>query len=160
MGRRTAVITITDPGRDKGKQFVLTEMFADQGERWVYRTLLALSRGGIDLPPGIFERGFAGFAELLPYLLVVGLRALHGAQWAELEPLLDEMMECIKFQPPGTNGNPQLLQPLFPGHNCQIEEIGTRAMLRKEVLQLHAGFSLADAFSTLDPEQSPPEASA
>lgn len=160
MARRTQFVTITAPGRDKGKQFLITEMSADQGERWAYRTLLALSRGGIDLPPGVFERGFAGLAEMLPYLLVIGLRALHGAQWTEIEPLLDEMMSCVQFQPPGTNGNPQLLQALFPGHNCQIDEVATRMQLRKEVLQLHAGFSLADAFSTSESEVPPSEASA
>jgi hypothetical protein len=148
VGRHTKTVTVTAPGRDKGKQFLITEMDADKGERFAARALLALSRGGIDLPEGIFATGFAGLANIMPYLLVVGLRSLHGAQWAEVEPLLDEMMACVQFVPPGTNADPQLLQPLFQGENAQTEEVTTRFMLRKEVVQLHVGFSLADAAST------------
>lgn len=148
MARRTKVVTISTADRDKGKQFYLTEMDADSGERFCGRALLALSRGGFDLPDGVFENGWAGLVSMMPLLLVVGLRALHGAQWAEIEPLLDEMMNCVKFQPPGMAGNTDLLQPLFPGSHSQIEEISTRWMLRKEVVQLHAGFSLADALPT------------
>jgi hypothetical protein len=90
-------------------------------------------------------------------LLVIGLNSLHGAKWDEVEPLIDEMMDCVKFQPPGTNGNPQLLQDLFKGTNCQIEEIATRLHLRREVLQLHMGFSMADALSTSGNPPSPSE---
>lgn len=144
MSRKEKTVTITAEGRDRGKAFFLTEMPADQGERWAFRTLLALSRGGIDLPPGIFDGGFAGLSTMLPYFLVIGLKSLHGAQWAEVEPLLDEMMLCVQWKPPG--GAP--LQPLFPGVNCQIEEVATRVKLRQEVLQLHVNFSVADSLST------------
>lgn len=155
MARREKTVAITAEGRDRGKSFVIREMPADQGERWAYRALLALSRGGIELPPGLFERGWAGLAEMMPYFLVIGLRALNGAQWAEVEPLLEEMMACIQYKPPANAP----LQQLFPGENCQIEEIATRAQLRKEVFQLHLNFSLAEAFPTTDPSpQSPPSA--
>lgn len=154
MGRHTKVVTISASGRDKGKSFVITEMDADKGERWALRALLALSRGGIEVPPGLFEQGWIGLANMLPYALVMGLQSLHGSQWAEVEPLLDEMMECIRFKPPGSNDE-RLLQPLFPGSGSQIEEIATRLHLRKEVLQLHMGFSWADALSTSGTNPSP-----
>lgn len=144
MARKELRVTITAEGRDRGKMFVLREMPADQGERWAFRTLLALSRGGIDLPQGMFDGGFAGLATMLPYFLVIGLRSLHGAQWNEFEPLLEEMMGCVQYQPPG--GAP--VQQLFPGENSQIEEVATRVKLRQEVVQLHVGFLLADALAT------------
>lgn len=157
MARHTKVVTITAAGRDKGKTFVITEMDADKGERWALRTLFALSRGGIEVPPGMFDQGWIGLANLVPYALVIGLRSLHGAQWLEVEPLLDEMMECVRWQPPGCAGNPELLQSVSAGAAgaIQIEEISTRFFLRKEVLQLHMGFSLADALSTSGQTPSP-----
>lgn len=155
MARKTNKVTITAPGRDRGKTFVLTEMSADKGERWALRALLALSRGGIEVPPGMFDQGWIGLANFLPYALVIGLRSLHGSQWTEVEPLLDEMMECVRFAPPGYNGDERLLQTLFPGDNSQVEEIATRLHLRKEVLQLHVNFSLADVPSTSEAQGSP-----
>lgn len=142
--RRETEHTITSEGRDKGKTFKLTEMPADQGERWAYRALLALSRGGFELPPGIFEAGMAGLAAIVPYLVVVGFRSLQGARWEELESLLDEMMACVKYVPPMHQGQKLPAQELYTGVNCQIEEVRTRVELRKEVLMLHVSpFDLA-----------------
>lgn len=148
MARRTKLVTITSEGRDKSKSFLITEMPAYNAEKWAYKTLLALSRGGFELPPGIFEAGMAGLAAVVPYLLVIGFRSLHAARWEELEGLLDEMMGCIQYKPP------QLelpAQDLRADTTSQIEEIRTRVELRKEVLMLHVSpFDLA-AFQTLVP---------
>lgn len=145
MARHTKTVTITNEGRDYGKTFVITEMSAWQAERWAYRTLLALSRGGFELPPGIFEAGMAGLASLVPYLLVIGFRSLHGARWEEIEALLDEMMDCVQYKP----DNPTLMpQPLRKDATSQIEEIRTRVELRKEVLMLHVDPFVLAAFQT------------
>lgn len=154
MSRRTKSVTITSPGRDTGKTFLLTEMPADAGEKWAYRAMLALSRGGFEVPPGVFENGMAGLAAIVPYLVVIGFRSLHGARWEELEVLLDEMMTCIKYQPP-LLGAPA--QDLVAGVNSQIEDIRTRVELRKEVLMLHVDPFVLDAFQTMarvDPQES------
>lgn len=152
MARREKIVVITSEGRDKGKTFKITEMSADQGERWAYRALLALSRGGFELPPGIFEAGMAGLAAVVPYLVVIGFRSLHAARWEELEVLLDEMMQNIKYQPP-IAGVPA--SDLISGINSQIEEIRTRVELRKEVLMLHVSpFDLA-AFQNTERGDSP-----
>lgn len=159
MARHTKIVTIRAKGRDAGKSFVLTEMDADKGERWAFRTLLALSRGGIEVPQGMFDQGWIGLAGLMPYVLVVGLQSMHGAQWAELQPLLDEMMECVKYKPPGVPNDERLYQELFEGASSQIEEISTRMHLRKEVLELHMGFSVAGALSNSGSDSTPsPEA--
>jgi len=157
MSRHTKVVTITAAGRDKGKTFVITEMHAVQGVKFAMRALLALSRGGIEVPPGMFEQGWIGLAAIMPYVIVVGLKSLHGAQWVEVEPLVDELSACIKFQPPGTGTNPDLRQELFPDPNAQFEEPATYFHLLREVASLHLGFSLADALSTSEQTPSPTE---
>ena len=46
MARKTKRVTITAEGRDKGKTFLITELPADQAERWAIRALLALIQSG------------------------------------------------------------------------------------------------------------------
>ncbi len=152
MARRTKIVTITSEGRDKGKTYLLTEMSSWQGERWAYKTLLALSRGGFELPPGIFDAGMAGLAAIVPYLLVIGFRSLHAARWDELEVLLDEMMGCIQYKPPQAD---LPAQDLRNDVTSQIEEIRTRVELRKEVLMLHVDPFVLAAFQTSAPGDNP-----
>lgn len=156
--RKEKVITITTDGRDKGKLFRLSEMPADQGEKWAFRALFALSRGGMNLPSGILDAGMAGLASVVPYLVLIGLRSLNSVKWEEIEPLLDEMMLCVKYQPPQP-GVPA--QDLIGGVNGQIEEIRTRVELRKAILELHVDPSLAAVLLTSDqPSEVPQDASA
>jgi hypothetical protein len=154
--RKEKIVTIQTEGRDRGKSFRLTEMPADQGEKWAFRALLALSRGGMNLPAGILDAGMAGLASIVPYLVIMGLRSLNAAQWSELEPLLDEMMLCVKYQPPG-NMPPQ---ELFSGASGQIEEIRTRVELRKQILELHVDPSLAAVLLTSDQSVEQPKETA
>lgn len=134
-----------DCGRDKGKRFLITEMPSDQGERWACRLLLALANGGAKLPPGVLDMGIAGVASLAA-AAVLALRHLQGLQWAEVEPLLDEMMDCVQLHPLGmTPGGAEIPpQNLMTGRNCQIEEIATRLKLKWEVLGLHVDFLKGD----------------
>ena len=141
MPRKVSTVTITDEGRDKGKVFVLREMPADQGERWATRALLALTNAGVEIPDGAAEMGWAGIA-------AAGLQALSKIHFSDLEPLLDEMWKCVRYE-----HAPNLpLQAIIEGENSQIEEIMTRVTLRKEVLKLHVNFSVgADTPSTASP---------
>lgn len=144
MARRVKEVSITDEGRDKGKTFIITEMPASQAEKWAARALLVVSRSGVELPEGVEGSGFAGVA-------VMGLRALFKVDFEELEPLMDEMMECVTWKPP---------RPDIPARaliEADIEEVATRLQLRKEVLELHTGFSLADGRlnTTLTPPATP-----
>lgn len=126
--RKTATVTITDEGRDKGKVFVLTEMPASQVERWALRALLALSKSGVELPENVDGAGIAGVAAL-------GLKALSGMDAIDAEYLLDEMFKCVKVQP-----SQGVLRDLIEE---DIEEIATRLKLRTEVFKLHTDFSIA-----------------
>lgn len=133
MPRKQLEITISAEGRDKGKTFVITELPASQGEKWATRALLALSRSGIDMPEEVAGMGMAGIA-------YVGLKALAGVQFAEAGPLMDEMFTCVSLRPDAAR--PEYLRPPMED---EIQEIGTRATLRMEVLTLHTGFSIAGA---------------
>lgn len=139
MARRTLTVTIDTEGRDKGKVFKLTEMAADQAERWATRALLALTNAGALLPVATAEdMNMALFA-------AAGIQALGQLKFETAKPLLDEMMTCVQYQPP----RPDLpLQQLFAGDMCQVEEVKTFFRLRMEVLTLHTGFSMPGKLPT------------
>ena len=139
MARRTKIFTVVseDPeNRDKGKNFLLTEMSAVQAEKWAARALLALLKSGIELPENAASAGLAGVA-------AVGIKAFGSISWDLAEPLLDEMMTCVRFIPPAKGVEPMDLLP------DMIEEVTTLLAIRKELLELHLGFSLAAKLSTL-----------
>jgi hypothetical protein len=161
MARRERKVAITDQGsRDYGKTFVLREMSSDAGEWWAIRSLIVMGNAGVTLPAGVQSAGMEGLAYmeaskgLASALFAIGLRMLPGVNAHDLKPLLDEMMACVQYKPPGNLP----LQPLHDGDLCQIEEITTRLKLRAELLELHLGFSLAGAESTTD--TTPPAAPA
>lgn len=128
--RREKTITILDANRDQGKVFHIIEMPAFQAEKWAVRALLAMARSGIELPEGIEHAGLAGLA-------TVSLRAMAGVSFAEAEPLMDEMLGCVTFQPDPKQ--PAVRRGLV---ETDIEEITTLVKLRAEALELHLGFSL------------------
>lgn len=154
MARRTVPVTITDAdSRDKGKVFRITEMAADRAERWAWRFSLALLRAGADVPEGTLDAGLAGIKELVPRLLVYGLKSMSGLRYEDVEPLLAEMYECVEYRAPGTDSFFALASP---SGMSQVEEVATLLRLRWEVVQLHVNFSMADALSNLRARQAAP----
>lgn len=137
MARKVIKVVIQgDKSRDKGKTFVLTEMSATQGEKWALRAFLALMEAGVKVPDDIASLGFAGIA-------VWGIQSMAGLQWASAEPLLDEMWDCIAFMP--DPAKPDVTRRLV---ESDIEEIGTRMQLRKELIAMHTDFFSAAATLT------------
>lgn len=137
MPRKITKITITEEGRDKGKSFVLNELAADQAERWFIRALFAISKSDADVTPEMIAGGAATFA-------MWGIPALLQADYREVEPLLDEMWQCVQYQ-----HAPNIpLQSISEGVNSPIEEVSTRFALRIAVLQLHLGFFIPEATPT------------
>ena len=136
--RKEKIITVTAEGRDKGRTYLIREMSAFRAERWGARVLLALMKSGAPIPEDAAKMGLAGVAAL-------GVKLLLSIQWEDAQPLLNEMMGCV-----------QISQPLFPKPGDavsyrdinedadDIEEVATMLMLRKEVLELHLGFSLRE----------------
>lgn len=131
--RREKRFTITAEGRDKGKVFFLREMAAVPAEKWAARAILALLKSGVELPEGASSSGIAGLA-------AIGLKAFSRISWEDAEPLLDEMMGCVQVIP----------QTGVPRHLFEedIEEVLTLLTLRKELLELHLGFSIAAKLSS------------
>lgn len=132
--RKTLKIVIDADGRDNGKAFLLTEMAASKAEKWAARAFFALSRSGIDIPEDIEKAGMAGIATL-------GLKALGGIHDDDAIRLMDEMFECVQFQPADAR------VPARDLLEDDIEEVATRLKLRMDILELHTGFSLAAALS-------------
>lgn len=138
--RKTKSVTITAEGRDKGRIYFLTEMPAAQAEKWGMRAIFLAARSGADLPDAASTGGIAAVAQL-------GVQALlGGVQFGELEPLLDQLMACVQFCPDPSRPEAPRLGPLLPG---EIDETSTYALLRMEVFNLHAGFSIGELLSTL-----------
>lgn len=129
MRKTTTVRIEADGKRDAGKVFFITELPADQIERWAIRALLALSKSEVSIPPGIARAGLAGIASL-------GLRAISRINFYDAEPLLAEMMSCVQIIPDPSR--PQVMRALI---SDDIEELATMGKLRMEVFSLHVDFS-------------------
>ncbi len=134
--RKASIVTIEAEGRDKGKMFMLTEMGAAQAEKWAIRAFFALMNTGVEIPPDIADAGMAGIASM-------GLQALGKLPFEAAEPLLDDMWACVQIIPDPSKKNVARFVM-----DEDIEEVGTRIFLRKEVFDLHTGFFTGAASST------------
>lgn len=117
--------------RDAGKVFVVTEVSAGQAEEWGLRALMALGTSGIIVPKELVDAGAIGLA-------LVGYQALMGAREDAVLPLWREMIPaCVTMRTADGNG-------VMPFNEQLIEEVSTRIELRKRILELHTGFTLAE----------------
>lgn len=116
--------------RDVGKVFHITEMSALRFERWARRLIAAAVRAGVDV-------GTVDPSAGAETILVAGLQAFLRGSDEDIQPLMDEMLTCVKLQP----SDPRV--PPRPILETDLEEVATIIQLRMEVLQLHTGFSLA-----------------
>jgi hypothetical protein len=122
--------------RDGGKKYRITEMSARAAEDWVVRAFLAINAAGVDISDearaagaaSVISEGMAGFLRMKP---------------ADAIPLLDEMMACVQVLDL-THGRYRDLDL-----DDDIEEVATRFQLRGEVIELHTGFPVTAALSTL-----------
>ena len=135
MARRTEEFKVEAVGRDKGKIFLLTEMSAFAAEKWAAKALLALMKSGVDVPDDIANSGTAGLAS-------IAMAAFGGVPPESLIALLDEMMSCVQCIPDPRN--PLSVRKLVEE---DIEELVTLFEIRKRLLDLHLGFSLAAKLS-------------
>ena len=143
MARKEKTITIPAPtgegqtSRDTGKTFKITEMSAVRAEKWATRALFAIANGGVDIPPEVLQMGAGA-------VVASGFRALITMAFADAEPLLDEMMQCVVIVP--DRKAPEITRPV---DEEDIEEVQTLLLLRSEVIELHTGFSPAAFLSKL-----------
>lgn len=134
MARKTITVEISKEGRDLGKRFLITEMPATKAEKWAARALNALLASGIQISDQAASAGMRGLAAAVSQ----GLSGFTGLPWNLVEPLLDEMMDCVQVLP--NPSNPGIMRPLI---EQDIEEVVTRLTLRNAWLELHIGFSFA-----------------
>ena len=121
--RRTEIVEITE-GRDAGKKFMITEMSAEAAEWWAFSALQAIAGADAEL----------NLQAPLSDMAAQGIKALAKVHPDQAKPLLDEMMGCVQILVPAT----QKPRPLLDG---DIEDVKTRFMLRKAVMEIHLGFS-------------------
>jgi hypothetical protein len=141
MARKTLTYTVpsNDPGRDRGKAFLITEMSASQSEEWAARALFTAMNCGVEVPDELLSAGLAGIAAL-------GIKSLNKVPYDFVKPLFDEMMTCVQAIP--NPREPNIVRPLIED---DIEEIATRLLLRKATIELHLDFFRAAAPSTRAP---------
>jgi len=135
MARRTEDFKVESNGRDKGKVFRLTEMSPFAAEKWAARAILALMKSGVEVPDDLAKAGLSGLA-------AITMRAFGSLAPDAVMPLLDEMLSCVTCIPDPRNPLPR---PLVEE---DIEEVATIVEIRKRLLDLHLGFSLAAKLST------------
>lgn len=124
MARRTKVFTVQDDkSRDNGKAYLITEMSAEAAEWWAFQVLQALLGSDAEID----------FNAPLAQMARQGLAALGKLPPEKARPLLEQMMDCVRVKLPNTNDSRDML-------SGDIEEVKTRIMLRKEVLELHLDF--------------------
>jgi hypothetical protein len=148
--RKTKIVRIEAEGRDRGKHFLITEMDAMRAEKWAMQALLAMGRGGVNVPDDVLTSGAIG-------ILASGLSSIARLPFEDARPLLDEMLTCISFVPDPSKRdvlNPErpISRPLILDEamgDADIQEVATLLFLRKEVAELHLGFSFTAALSTL-----------
>lgn len=128
MAREQKDITITEQNRDFNKKFRLTEMPALRAERWATRLFLGLAKSGVDIPDNIQNAGMAAVAAL-------AFKTLSGIDYEFAEPLLDEMLTCVRVLPDPRK--PDLERDWIEE---DFEEVTTILRLRKEVFELHTNF--------------------
>lgn len=144
MARRTEDFKVEAVGRDTGKIFRLTEMSAFRAEKWAARALLALIKSGAEVPEDAIKTGMAGLA-------TVAMKAFGGILPETLLPLLDEMLECVEVIPDPRNPLPRKL------FEEDVEEVTTLLELRKRLLDMHFGFSLAAKLSSFSASAAAPD---
>lgn len=148
--RKTKIVRIETEGRDFGKHFLITEMDAMRAEKWAMQALLAMARGGINVPDDVLTSGAIG-------ILVAGLSSITKLPFEDARPLLDEMLTCIALVPDPSkrdamNTDRPITRPVIwddDVNDSDVQEVSTILFLRKEVAELHVGFSLKDGLSML-----------
>ena len=104
-------------------------MPAWKAEKWAVRLIQGATRSGMDIPANIVSQGMLAVA-------YYGVAAIASMSWADAEPLLDEMMSCVRIIRDPTR--PDMAFETLPS---DVEEVATILHLRSEVFKLHTNFS-------------------
>lgn len=156
MARKEITFTVTANGRDKGKQFKITEMSARQAEEWAIRVACAMMGTGVSVPDNVMniatlmskekpkeedQAAIALYESVMASGMIAlakfGISALAKVPFSDSKPLLDELLSCVQYQ-----AGPTITIPLDESH---VEEASTYFRLKVEALKLHVSFLTATA---------------
>ncbi|MDR2947125.1 MAG: hypothetical protein LBV79_10315 [Candidatus Adiutrix sp.] len=143
MARRTIEIKIED--RENTFDFVIEEMSATKLESWIVRALLLLAASGHDGVPAGADIQKAG-----KLLAEKGLSLLGTLDYAQAQPLLDEMLGCCYRKIGGLKE--RCTPEVVDGY---VEDVTTLVKLRMEAAKLNLGFLLAEDGPLSDFRRSP-----
>lgn len=142
MSRRSIEITISNPGRDQGKTFILHEMPAMEGEVWATQAieLIRQARGESA------EEGQEG----MQALAAKKAKGVSPAVARALQdPSLDGIWKYVEFKPKNAEAPAQKLR------EDHIEEWRTRLSLRVAFLNFHTDFFSPENPSTSESHTPP-----
>lgn len=121
--------------RDAGRTYVVDEMPALVAEQWAARAFMAMNRERLQISNEIAGLGMVGFA-------MVGFQAFAGGDWFVVKDLMAEMLPYFSIQE-----SENVVRKI--GAQGDIWEVTTLYRLRRELIELSAGFTFADAVSIL-----------
>lgn len=128
MAVKSIEYTITDPGEDRGKVFVITRMSAFDADRWGRHVLHAAIRADLAVRDDAPDAGIAGLAGM-------GVALFGAIDPAAADGLLERLMRCVTVRPDPSR--PGVTRALHATDIAEIETVGT---LQAEAFDLHVGF--------------------
>lgn len=129
MSRKQVTYTVEDEGRDKGKEFIITEMSAWDAEELSEEIYRAMGHGEFNsLPADVVAMGVAGLA-------TVGVSVLAAAPASVSRPISDRILSTVEIVI--TNEGKDIARAIKP---IDFEEISTIRTLKDKVFELNFGF--------------------
>ncbi|HEN3627131.1 TPA: hypothetical protein U5E31_003846 [Yersinia enterocolitica] len=129
MSRKQITYIVEDEGRDKGKEFIITEMSAWDAEELSEEIYRAMGHGEFNsLPADVVSMGVAGLA-------TVGVSVLAAAPASVSRPISDRILSTVEIVI--TNEGKDINRAIKP---LDFEEISTIRTLKDKVFELNFGF--------------------
>ncbi|HEN3634134.1 TPA: hypothetical protein U5E30_002757 [Yersinia enterocolitica] len=129
MSRKQITYIVEDEDRDKGKEFIITEMSAWDAEELSEEIYRAMGHGEFNsLPADVVSMGVAGLA-------TVGVSVLAAAPASVSRPISDRILSTVEIVI--TNEGKDINRAIKP---LDFEEISTIRTLKDKVFELNFGF--------------------
>lgn len=129
MSRKQVTFIVEDEGRDKGKEFLITEMSAWDAEELAEEIYRAMGQGEFNsLPADVVAMGVAGLA-------TVGMSVLSAAPAHVSRPIADKLLSTVDIViTHDGKENQRKVKPI------DFEEVATIRSLKDKVFELNFRF--------------------
>ncbi|CNF28803.1 hypothetical protein QVN42_13255 [Yersinia nurmii] len=129
MSRKQITYIVEDEGRDKGKEFLITEMSAWDAEELSEEIYRAMGHGEFNsLPADVVSMGISGLA-------TVGMSVLAAAPASVSRPISDRLLSTVLIVI--THNGKENSRPI---KSIDFEEVSTIRALKDKVFELNFGF--------------------